>query len=123
MGAAFFIRREVLDRIGLMDERFFIWYEEVDWCKRAKDAGLEVWYAPVAKVRHGGGQSFRQVFGPQKQRMMNRSLRYYMKKHFGLAAWAVVSVLHPLSMALAWLAPAIKNLVPRYDPFRQRRLP
>ncbi|MEK9151936.1 MAG: glycosyltransferase family 2 protein, partial [Patescibacteria group bacterium] len=97
MGAAMFIRRSVFEKIGLLDERFFIWYEEVDFCKRAKDAGFEIRYVPAATVRHGGGQSFRQVFGPKKQRMMNRSLRQYMGKHYGWPAAAAMAALHPLS--------------------------
>jgi len=52
-GAAFFIRREVVDTIGLLDEGYFpIYFEEVDYCFRARAAGYEVYYVPGIKVLH-----------------------------------------------------------------------
>lgn len=104
MGAAFMMRRTALEKVGLLDEGYFIWFEEVDLCKRMLDAGWKVRYFPGAVVRHLGGESFGQVFGPKKQRYFNASLRHYFRKHRGVGAWAAVCVLHPLSMALAWLA-------------------
>ena len=104
MGAVFLIRRELLDRIGLLDERYYIWFEEVDYCRLARDAGFEVWYTPEAAIIHHGGESFGQVFGPRKQQIFNRSLRQYFRKHHGLGAWLVLLLIHPLSMALAWLS-------------------
>ncbi len=102
MGAAFLIRRTLLEEIGLLDERFFIWFEEVDFCKRAKDAGFQVWYSPAATVLHHGGESFSQEFGPKKQGYFNDSLRKYFLKHHGVLPWLGLTVLHPISMALAW---------------------
>lgn len=104
MGAAFMIRRSVLDAIGLLDERFFIWFEEVDFCKRAVDAGFQVWYTPDASIIHHGGESFGQVFGPAKQRMFNDSMRKYFAKHYGPLAAVGLRAVHPLSMAMAWVA-------------------
>ncbi len=106
MGAAFMVRRSVLEAIGGLDERFFIWFEEVDFCKRAKDAGFQVWYAPVATVVHHGGESFGQVFGPVKQRYFNASLLKYFRKHHGWAQAAALALLYPGSMALAWAVAA-----------------
>lgn len=103
MGAAFLIRKELMHEIGLLDERFFIWFEEVDYCKRAKDAGFQVWYAPAATVVHRGGESFAQAFGPTKQRYFNDSLGKYMMKHHGFAAGLAVILLDPLSMLLSWM--------------------
>ena len=50
-------RRSVLDRIGFFDERFFLYYEEVDLCRRVKAAKREVWYWPDIVVEHLGGES------------------------------------------------------------------
>lgn len=108
-GAAFMIRRSAIEQIGLLDEKFFIWYEEVDWCKRAKDAGLGVWYAPAARVTHRGGASFGQVFGPARQRMLNRSVCYYMRKHHGWLPFLALLALHPLSMLAAYIAAPFRN--------------
>ncbi|MEY4744186.1 MAG: hypothetical protein RL272_131 [Candidatus Parcubacteria bacterium] len=110
MGAAFMIRKGLIRELGGLDERFFIWFEEVDYCKRAKDAGFQVWYAPVATVVHNGGESFGRAFGPTKQRYFNDSLRKYFAKHSGAAAAAVIAVLDPFSMALAWMVHAGRRL-------------
>jgi GT2 family glycosyltransferase len=81
MGACFLIRRIMLEKIGALDEQFFIWFEEVDYCKRAKDAGWQVWYTPATTVVHHGGESFSQVKTLWKQRMFSRSALMYFKKH------------------------------------------
>jgi GT2 family glycosyltransferase len=57
VGAFLLIRREVIERIGLLDERFFMYCEDEDWCWRAKQAGWRVVYFPAAVVRHCRGSS------------------------------------------------------------------
>ena len=106
MGAAFMIRRQVVHALGGLDERFFIWFEEVDYCKRAKDAGFQVWYAPVATIVHHGGESFSKAFGPTKQKYFNDSLRKYFAKHHGVLAALAIIILAPFSLGLAWLVQA-----------------
>jgi GT2 family glycosyltransferase len=59
-GAAFLIRRDLWKDIGGMDERFFMFYEEVDLCKRLKDLGYGIYYLPSARIVHRGGGSRRQ---------------------------------------------------------------
>jgi len=51
-GAAFLIKREVIEKIGLMREEYFLYYEDVDWCIRAKRAGYKCVLAPTSKVWH-----------------------------------------------------------------------
>jgi GT2 family glycosyltransferase len=57
VGAFLMIRREVIDQIGLLDERFFMYCEDEDWCWRAKQAGWRVVYHPGIVVRHHRGSS------------------------------------------------------------------
>ena len=57
-GAAMLFRREALDRIGLLDERFFLVYEESDWCFKARRAGYSCLMAPTARIWHKIGASF-----------------------------------------------------------------
>jgi len=116
MGAAFMVRRSILQEIGLLDERYFIWFEEVDLCKSAAEAGFQTWYTPSATVIHHGGESFGQVLGPDKQRMFNQSCRRYFWKHHGLPAYVTLAIFHPLSMLLAWLAAAHKDQGKREGP-------
>jgi len=59
-GAAFLIRRDLWKDIGGMDERFFMFYEEVDLCKRLKDLGYGIYYLPSARIVHRGGGSRKQ---------------------------------------------------------------
>jgi hypothetical protein len=56
-GASMMIRRAVFDQIGLMDEAYFMYFEEVDFCLRAKRAGWPCWYVPLSRVVHLVGQS------------------------------------------------------------------
>jgi len=51
-GCALFASRQVIEQIGLLDERFFMYHEEIDWCLRAKAAGLRNLYVPAARVWH-----------------------------------------------------------------------
>jgi len=56
-GACMIIRPEVIRQVGLMDERYFMYFEEVDYCKRVKAADWSVWYVPEARVVHLVGKS------------------------------------------------------------------
>lgn len=56
-GASLMVRREVFSRIGGLDEAFFLYFEETEFCHRAKAAGFEVWYVPTSRVIHIAGQS------------------------------------------------------------------
>lgn len=103
IGACFLMTRAALDKIGFLDERYFIWFEEVDYCKMAKDAGLDVWYVTETTIIHHGGQSFAQVFAPHRQRYFDDSLAKYMAKHHGVGAAMVVRALHPLALLIAWV--------------------
>lgn len=78
-GSFFMIRREAL-RVGLLDERFFIWFEEVDFCKRMRSAGWEVWYTPVTRCVDRVGRSFAQVGVTKRQKMFLQSMYRYFEK-------------------------------------------
>ena len=57
VGAYFLIRRETMEAIGVLDERYFLYFEEIDYCLSARRAGWEVVFYPNARVIHLGGQS------------------------------------------------------------------
>jgi N-acetylglucosaminyl-diphospho-decaprenol L-rhamnosyltransferase len=61
LGACIMIRRAAMEQIGLLDERYFMYCEEMDWCKRLGQAGWEVWCEPRAAVVHREAQSSRQT--------------------------------------------------------------
>lgn len=83
MGACFAVPRAVWKELGGFDEGFFLWFEEVDFCKRAKDNGYEVWYEPTLTILHTKGTSFKQLTKFQRHYFFTNSLLRYAKKHLG----------------------------------------
>ncbi len=80
LGACLMIRRKTATQIGPLDERFFFYFEEVDWCRRARETGWAVVYLPTAEVLHLGGQSV--VHDPTRMAQEYRkSQRRYYQKH------------------------------------------
>lgn len=94
-GAFAIIRRDLIERIGFFDPRFFLYYEEVDLCRRIKAAGFAVRYWPDLKISHIGGESSRTLkdmnftsTGSQLTLWRIRSqLLFYRKWHGPLWAW------------------------------------
>ena len=102
-GAFAIIRPEALHQIGPFDPAFFLYYEEVDLCRRFKQAGWTVWYWPDVEVTHIGGESSRQLksleFSSQAAQVVlwrMRSTLLYYRKHHGtqalLARWMEVAL-------------------------------
>jgi len=79
-GGFFMIRKQAIEKIGFLDERFFLWFEEVDYCRRVKAAGGQVWYMPTAECIDLMGQSFKQVNLAVKQKYFRDSMLKYFKK-------------------------------------------
>ncbi len=89
-GAFVFIPTEVFRRLGGFDERFFMYYEEVDLCRRMQQAGLKILYWPQLKAMHIGGESAKTVVqarvsktGSQLESWRMRSGLLYYRKHHG----------------------------------------
>lgn len=98
MGAFFLINHALLQKIGLLDANFWVWFEEVDYCKRAKNAGFEVIYTPAGSILHHGGVSFHQLIGFRKTvPFLNSALRY-ANKHLGVAAYVLLITLWPIGV-------------------------
>ena len=81
-GACMLIRREVLDKVGLLDERFFAYQEDSDFCKRTREAGWTVVYHPAARITHYGGKGGAVVHFYQSLFEWHRSYFRYYRKHF-----------------------------------------
>jgi N-acetylglucosaminyl-diphospho-decaprenol L-rhamnosyltransferase len=90
VGAALLVRREAVEAVGDLDEeRFFMYSEELDWCKRIKDAGWRVVYHPRARVLHHEGASSAQV-STRRMIYFNTSKVRYFEKHHGPQAAAAL---------------------------------
>jgi len=81
IGAALAIRRTLFPELGMFDERYFLYHEEVDFAKRAADAGWETWYVPSSRARHEGEGSARGRYSVEARK--RRSRRAYWLKHHG----------------------------------------
>ncbi len=79
-GSFFMIRKKVINKIGLLDENFFIWFEEVDYCKRVYFSKWNVVYNPEVKCYDYVGKSFSQVRRNIKQKYFKESMLKYFKK-------------------------------------------
>lgn len=80
VGAFMLARREVIEQVGLMDERFFMYGEDLDWAKRIRAAGWQVWYNPSVVVRHYKRQSSKQ--SARAQREFKRAEWLFYHKHY-----------------------------------------
>ena len=80
VGAFQLTRREVIDKIGLLDESYFMYGEDIEWCYRAKQAGWKVYYYPKVKIFHHKGYSSK--FSPRALWEFHRAMIIFYKKHF-----------------------------------------
>ena len=108
MGAFMMQPRSVVDEVGMFDEDFFTWFEEVDLQHRLRKAGYSVLYTPDVHCTHVKGASFSQWRRPKAQRMFNKSMRTYFKKNHSWLAHAWISAIQPLSIALAYVVQIIR---------------
>jgi N-acetylglucosaminyl-diphospho-decaprenol L-rhamnosyltransferase len=92
LGACLLLRRAALEHVGLLDERFFIYFEETDWCARARRRGWELWQVPAATVVHHGGGTTRPVAEAMSYQF-HRSQALYYRKHYGLAGYLLLKAI------------------------------
>jgi GT2 family glycosyltransferase len=103
-GACFLVRRSAMETVGLLDEGYFMYSEETDWCARFTAAGGKVLLVPTVTITHLGGQSSRAVPVATRRRMYQSSVRFYRKRY------GVLGSLLPVALATA-----------RYALFRGKR--
>lgn len=86
-GAAMLVPRRVIDEVGALDEGFFLFWEDADWCHRIKDAGYAVWCVPAARVVHHEGGSRGFGWTPATIRPFHRGAYRYWRKHHAPQLW------------------------------------
>jgi hypothetical protein len=92
-GACLMIRRAVIDQIGPLDEQYFLYAEELDWCYNARKAGWKIAAVPATDMIHHLGKSSSQVSDPSLVYFMETRLRYY-RKNRGLLTAMFVSLVY-----------------------------
>jgi hypothetical protein len=120
-GASMIVRREVFEAIGYLDEQYFLYYEEVDFCLRARRAGWPCWYVPDSRVAHLVGQSSGVTNLKEPARRRPRywfeSRRRYFRKNHGAAYAFAADVVFALSFG-AWRIRRALQGKPDADPPR-----
>ena len=114
LGACLFVRREVLDSVGLMPEDYFFFLEETGWCYRIARAGWRIVHVPDAHVVHIFGASTKKKIPAETRIEYHRSLYHFFRKNRGVASAAAILVLRVLKGMLYVSAGALPAL------FRER---
>lgn len=91
-GASMLVRREVFEEIGLLDPGYFLYFEESDFCLKARRAGWACWYVPTSRVLHLVGQStgvtsIREAISRRPRYWFESRRRYFVKNHGRLYAF------------------------------------
>ena len=108
MGAFMVIRKEVFLELKGFRENYFLWFEEVDLCRRALQNGIQVWYAPDVELIHYGGQSFSRL-GPKKQIFFTSSLIKYFWFNGDFISASIIALVFPINICLTYLGALFSN--------------
>jgi hypothetical protein len=103
-GCAMLLTREAIDAVGLLDERFFAYHEDLDWCLRARAAGFRIRFAGKARVFHRGEGSLgsRGVANPVRY-LSARNTVLFARKHARLRDWLRIATAVSLSLPGQWV--------------------
>jgi GT2 family glycosyltransferase len=103
-GMFMLVRREAIDHVGLMDEDYFVYAEETDWCWRFWKAGWRCVFTPVARIIHrdGGGKSTEQI-SIKMFVQLQKSLLIFHRKQLGWFSWMATKSIYFLTMLIRYL--------------------
>lgn len=121
VGACLLVRREAYEQVGGLDEGFFMYSEELDWCRRIKDAGWTLVYLPTATVIHHEGKSSEQVVPARHIHFQTSKVRYF-RKHQGSFQAGIVRWFLLASYVYQLVREGFKWLVGHKRPMRQERI-
>lgn len=88
VGAAMFMPRRTTEKAGLFNERYFMYFEDLDYCRKVRNAGLEIYYLPGAKVYHKHGGVTGSAGGQARRWLKDSSLVYH-----GLVGYAIITII------------------------------
>jgi GT2 family glycosyltransferase len=109
-GACIILSRAALDEVGLLDEEYFIYTEEVDLCFRLHQRGWPLYWVPGSQVIHYGGQSVHQAATTEMFLYLYQTKIYYFRKHYG----ALSGLIFKLILAVVILPRVMISLLPRF---------
>ncbi len=120
MGACLVVRREIIEKVGKLDENLFFYNEDLDWCKRIKVAGWKIYFVPQAEVIHYGGYSTRRTFNKRLFVEGFRGGLYFCKKHYGPLAYYVYRFILVLFFPIAVMGLVITIPFKGYSEFKEK---
>jgi len=120
-GACLLARRETIEEVGLLDEGFFMYSEELDWSRRIKAQRWQLIYLPTARVIHHGAQSSEQVKSFQHIQFQRSKIRYF-RKHHGPWQAAVLRLFILATYLYQLIVEALKWMVGHKRPLRAKRV-
>lgn len=121
-GAALMIRRACLEQVGPLDEQIFMFYEDTDLCRRALDAGWEIWFVPGPGIFHVGSAVSSRLARTRTLIESQRSTLYYFRKHGPPWAPALLHVITLLGTSFRALRAALLWLMGREREDQRARL-
>jgi GT2 family glycosyltransferase len=121
VGAALMTRWTVLEQVGGFDEGYFMYSEELDWCRRVKPAGWRIVYLPVAQIIHYEGKSSEQAATARHIRFQTSKIRYFRKFHGPRAAGFLRAFILG-AFAVEWGLEAMKWLLGSKRQLRRDRM-
>ena len=121
VGACLLARRQAIETVGLLDEEFFMYSEEMDWCRRFKEHGWRVVYLPTAQVIHHEAKSSEQV-KPLQHIQFQRSKVLYFRKHHDRWQAEVLRLFLLATYVYQLMLESLKWLVGHKRPLRAERV-
>jgi GT2 family glycosyltransferase len=121
-GSCMLIRKEVVEQIGYMDEQFFAYQEDADYCLRAHQAGWEVYYMPEAQIIHFGGMGGSRVEPYRSIYEWHRSYYLFYKKHYAREYFFLFNFIYYFLMFIKLSLALLVNFL-RKDKFAGSRKP
>jgi N-acetylglucosaminyl-diphospho-decaprenol L-rhamnosyltransferase len=121
-GACMMVRRSAIRQVGLLDDGYFMYTEETDWCYRMRQSGWSVGYVPQARVLHWGGQSASAAPERKRSQVYRSKWRFFQKHRGRLTAAAFRGAIQAASAAklLAWSAASLIPRRPQRDNARRQ---
>jgi len=109
IGACMMVRQEAIEQVGLLDEDYFLFLEETDWCYRMKKAGWKIYHVPQAEVYHFQGKS---AEGERKRAKVEyyRSRHHFFKKNRGNLQWFILLIGLTIKLMVEFVFTGIANL-------------
>ena len=121
VGAALMIRRPAWEQVGPLDEGYFMYFEELDWCRRCHAAGWEIHYVPQAQIIHHEGKSSEQVVAARTIRFQRSKVRYF-GKYYGAFWGQVIRVFLLVTFGVQLVEETLKWLAGHKRALRRERM-